>query len=58
MFFYVILEGPGPLKCKTMVHKLSSTTAQNTDGVHTVKKVNDFPVPSRDVTDQTLLGQK
>jgi hypothetical protein len=24
--------------------------------VHTVKKVNDFPVPSRDVTNQTLPG--
>jgi NhaP-type Na+/H+ or K+/H+ antiporter len=26
--------------------------------VYTVKKVNDFPVPSRDVTNQTLPGRK
>jgi hypothetical protein len=25
---------------------------------YTVKKVNDFPVPSRDVTDQTLPGRE
>jgi hypothetical protein len=25
---------------------------------YAVKKVNDFPVPSRDVTDQTLTGQE
>ena len=25
---------------------------------YTVKNVNDFPVPSRDVTDQTLPGQE
>jgi hypothetical protein len=25
---------------------------------YTVKKVNDFPVPSRDVTNQTLSGRE
>jgi hypothetical protein len=25
--------------------------------LYTVKKVSDFPVPSRDVTNQTLRGQ-
>jgi hypothetical protein len=28
------------------------------DGAVTVKKVNDFPVPSRDVTNQTLSGRE
>jgi hypothetical protein len=27
-------------------------------GCYTVKKVNNFPVPSRDVTDKTLPGRK
>ncbi len=28
------------------------------EGVHCKKRVNDFPIPSRDVTNQTLPGRE
>jgi hypothetical protein len=28
------------------------------EGIHCKKKVSDFPVPSRDITYQTLLGRE
>ncbi len=42
---------------KQVFHRLSSVKKHNLYGC-TVKKINYFPVPSRDVTDQTLPGRE
>jgi hypothetical protein len=52
---YVITTHSGPL----VIHSGNDVTLDsNYNYRYTVKKVNHFPVPSRDVTDQTLPGRE
>jgi hypothetical protein len=41
-----------------VMEKLSNYQYMDLRGSYTVKKVNYFPVPSRDVTNQTLTGRE